>query len=136
MGHLNHLDVAIIVASLLMVVVLGLYVSRRHDNTARGYFLAGRKMPWWLIGPSFVATGISSEQMVGTVGMTYQHGMGIANWELFALPSYTLVMVLFIPMYLANRITTVPEYFAKRFGACAGTSTPGCFWWSTSLSTW
>ncbi len=116
MGHLNNLDVAIIVASLAMVVALGLYVSRRHDHTARGYFLAGRNMPWWLIGPSFVATGISSEQLVGTVGMTYQHGMGIANWELFALPSYTLVMVLFIPMYLANRITTVPEYFGKRFG--------------------
>jgi SSS family solute:Na+ symporter len=119
-GPLNNLDIAIIVGSLVLVVVLGLYVSPRQDDTARGYFLAGRKMPWWLIGPSFVATGISSEQMVGTVGMTYQQGMGIANWELFALPSYTLVMLLFIPAYLANRITTVPEYFSKRFGPLCG----------------
>src|SRR5512144_2256998 len=103
-------DVVIICASLALVVAVGLYVSRRRDDTAGGYFLAGRRMPWWLIGPSFVATGISSEQIVGTIGMTYQHGMGISNWELFALPSYTLVMVLFIPMYLANRVKTVPEY--------------------------
>jgi SSS family solute:Na+ symporter len=115
-NHLSTPDIVIIIASLALVVMVGLAVSRRRDGTAGGYFLAGRKMPWWLIGPSFVATGISSEQMVGTIGMVYEHGMGIANWELFALPTYTIVMILFIPMYLANRINTVPEYFGRRFG--------------------
>ena len=78
-------------------------------------------MPWWLIGTAFVATGISSEQMIGTVGSTYQWGMGIANWEWFGLPGYTLVLVIFIPIYLKNKVTTVPGFLADRFGPACGT---------------
>ena len=78
-------------------------------------------MPWWLIGTAFVATGISSEQMIGTVGITYEHGMGIANWEWFGLPCYALVLTVFIPVYMKNRVTTVPQFLADRFGPACGT---------------
>ena len=79
-------------------------------------------MPWWLIGTAFVATGISSEQMIGTVGITYDYGMGIANWEWFGLPCYALVLTLFIPVYLKNKVTTVPGFLADRFGPAVGTA--------------
>ena len=79
-------------------------------------------MPWWLIGTAFVATGISSEQMIGTVGITYDYGMGIANWEWFGLPAYTLVLLFFIPIYLRNKVTTVPGFLADRFGPAVGTA--------------
>jgi SSS family solute:Na+ symporter len=79
-------------------------------------------MPWWLIGTAFVATGISSEQMIGTVGATYKYGMGIANWEWFGLPGYTLVLLFFIPIYLRNKVTTVPGFLADRFGPAVGTA--------------
>ena len=103
-GILNTADIIIIIASLILVVVVGIVSGRKRDDTAGGYFLAGRKMPWWVIGCSFVATGISSEQIVGTVGITYQHGMGIANWEWFALPAYSLVLVIFIPIILRTKL--------------------------------
>ena len=77
-------------------------------------------MPWWLIGAAFVSTSVSSEQIVGTVGAAYQHGLGIANWEWWCLPTYVLVMVFFIPLYLTNRITTVPELLTRRFGRACG----------------
>ena len=79
-------------------------------------------MPWWLIGTAFVATGISSEQMIGTVGVTYKYGMGIANWEWFGLPGYALVLVFFIPIYLRNKVATVPGFLADRFGPAVGTA--------------
>jgi SSS family solute:Na+ symporter len=79
-------------------------------------------MPWWLIGTAFVATGISSEQMIGTVGVTYDYGMGIANWEWFGLPAYTLVLLFFIPIYLKNKVTTIPGFLADRFGPAVGTA--------------
>jgi len=117
---LNAADIAIIVGSLLLVMVVGLWASRRQDKTARGYFLASGRLPWWLIGASFVATSVSSEQIVGTIGAAYQHGMGIVNWEWFAIPTYTLLIVFFIPIYLKNRITTVPEFLSKRYGPLCG----------------
>ena len=100
---------------------MGVFAGRKKGDTAHGYFLGGNRMPWWLIGTAFVATGISSEQMIGTVGAAYQHGMGIANWEWFGLPCYALVLTVFIPIYLKNKVTTVPGFLADRFGPACGT---------------
>lgn len=112
---LHAIDVVIIVASVVLVVGVGLWASRHQDKTAKGYFLASGKMRWWIIGAAFVSTSVSSEQIVGTVGATYEHGMGIANWEWFGL-AYVPLILFFIPIYLKNQITTVPEFFGRRFG--------------------
>ena len=118
---LNAIDLVIILASMLFVISVGVFAGRKRADTAHGYFLGGNRMPWWLIGTAFVATGISSEQMIGTVGAAYQHGMGIANWEWFGLPCYAIVLTLFIPIYLKNKVTTVPGFLADRFGPACGT---------------
>jgi len=113
---LNRADITILLVSLALTVFIGLWASRRQADNTRGYFLASNKLPWWLIGPSIVSTSVSSEQIVGTVGACYANGMAVANWEWFTLPLYTLVMVFFIPVYLRNRVVTVSDYFARRFG--------------------
>ena len=118
---LTTLDVVIILASMALVIGVGVFGGRKRADTAQGYFLGGNRMPWWLIGTAFVATGISSEQMIGTVGVTYKYGMGIANWEWFGLPGYALVLVFFIPIYLKNKVATVPGFLADRFGPACGT---------------
>ena len=128
---LSSVDVVIILASMALVVGVGIFAGRRKAETAHGYFLGGNRMPWWLIGTAFVATGISSEQMIGTVGITYEHGMGIANWEWFGLPCYALVLTVFIPVYLKNRVTTVPQFLADRFGPACGAIIRACCWPST-----
>ncbi len=120
LGLLNELDVAIIIASLILVVSVGLWAGRRQEKSARGYFLASGKLPWYLIGAAFVSTSVSSEQIVGTVGATYRYGLGIANWELWCLPVYLLTLVFFIPVYLKNRVVTVPELLSRRFGPRCG----------------
>lgn len=117
---LSIADIAIIVGSILVVVIVGFLASRNQDRTARGYFLASGRLPWWIIGSAFVSTSVSSEQIVGTVGAAYEHGMGIANWEWCCLPVYSLLMVFFIPVYLKNRVTTVSEFLGRRYGSlCA-----------------
>lgn len=117
---LSTIDVVIISAAILGVVFIGLWASRKVEKTSNSYFLASGKMPWWLIGAAFVSTSVSSEQIVGTVGVAYENGMGVANWEWFALPIYSLSIVFFIPIYLRNRIMTVPEIFRRRFGPLCG----------------
>jgi SSS family solute:Na+ symporter len=117
---LSPLDVGIIVVSIVAVVAVGLWAARNQEKTAHGYFLASGRLPWFIIGAAFVSTSVSSEQIVGTVGATYKYGMGIANWEWWLVPVYGLLTVVFVPIWLRNRITTVPEFLARRFGpVCA-----------------
>ena len=118
---LNWVDIVIILFSLVVVVAVGLWAASKQDRDARGYFLASGSMPWYIIGTAIVSTSVSSEQIVGTVGTAYKYGMGVTNWEWFTLPTYTLTLVFFIPMYLRNRIMTVPEFLNRRFGPLCGT---------------
>jgi SSS family solute:Na+ symporter len=116
MFALTSLDISIIAASLAATVFVGWWTGRKKADSAQGYFLASGKMPWWIIGSAFVSTSVSSEQIVGTVSMAYQHGMGIANWEWFTLPMYAPLILFFIPVYLKNRVTTVPDFLRRRYG--------------------
>lgn len=114
---LSTIDVIIIIGSLVAVVIIGLVVGRRQGESARSYFLASGNLRWWLVGMGFVATSVSSEQIVGTVGAAFgAGGMGIANWEWCYLPVYTLVIIFFVPLYLKNRVMTLPSLLSKRFG--------------------
>jgi solute:Na+ symporter, SSS family len=117
---LTLVDVIIVAAETLLVVIIGLVTARKTERTTEGYFLASGKMPWWLIGAAFVSTSVSSEQIVGTTGATYKGGLAIANWEWWALPTYLLLVVFFIPLFLRNRIMTVPELLNRRFGPVCG----------------
>lgn len=118
--QLSTLDILIIVAETAFVVIIGLLAARKVERTTEGYFLASGTMPWWLIGAAFVSTSVSSEQIVGTVGAVYKGGLAIANWEWWCLPTYIFVLVFFIPLYMRNRIMTVPELLNRRFGPACG----------------
>lgn len=118
--QLSALDVAVIIGSVLLVVIVGVLAGRKQGKKAEDYFLASGRLRWWIIGAAFVSTSVSSEQIVGTVGAAYQNGLSIANWEVFSLPCYTLLMVFFIPVYLKNKITTMPELLTRRFGPACG----------------
>src|SRR5688500_1895071 len=113
---MNAIDLLIVVLSLAIVLAVGLWASRRRDQSAEAYFLASGRLPWWIIGSAFVSTSVSSEQIVGTTGAAYRHGMVIANWEWWTLPTYALLIVLFIPLYLRNRVTTVADFLDRRYG--------------------
>jgi len=118
--QLSVTDLAIIAVSLVLAIAVGLWAGRNQDKTAKGYFLASKRLPWYIIGSAFVSTSVSSEQIVGTVGAAYEHGMGIANWEWFTVPHYLIFILFFIPMYLRNNITTIPDFLTRRYGPLCG----------------
>ena len=66
--QLGAIDLTIIAVSLVLAIGVGLWVGRNQDKTAKGYFLASKRLPWYIIGSAFVSTSVSSEQIVGTVG--------------------------------------------------------------------
>lgn len=104
-----------------VVLIIGFAVARREEPTVQEYFRAGNRLPWYAIGASIIAAGVSSEQFVGEVGYAYKLGMPVMNWEWMVFPALSILLVIFIPLYVRNRITTMPEYLERRYGPHART---------------
>ncbi|WP_419942090.1 sodium:solute symporter family transporter [Candidatus Palauibacter sp.] len=111
---LQPIDVAAFAGFLLLVVGVSLYASR-GSKSAAGYFLAGRNLPWWLIGFSLIASNISTEHFVGMAGRGYDLGLAIASYEWMAAVTLVLVGLFFPPRFLAAGIYTIPEYLEFRY---------------------
>ncbi len=91
---------------------------KTHDDrqdTATGYFLAGRSLVWPVIGGSLLLTNLSTEQLVGINGGGYQHGMLLMTWEVWSSLSIVAMALIFLPVYLRSGITTIPEFLEIRF---------------------
>jgi SSS family solute:Na+ symporter len=103
-----------------LVAIVAVVVSRR-EHSAADYFLAGRNLPWALIGISLIASNISTEHFVGMAGSGVDFGLAIASYEWMAAITLVIVARWFLPRFLAGRITTMPEYLEQRFNARART---------------
>ena len=101
---------------LAVLCAVGLYSGRGERGSTADYFLAGRKLPWYVVGGSYVAANVSTEHFIGLVGISYIQGMApaLAQWNTSLVE--ILIVFLFVPFLIKARITTVPEYLAKRFG--------------------
>ena len=119
---LTPFEIGVFVLYLLIIVTVGFVSGRKGKNDTTNFFLAGRKLPWFVIGFSLIASSISSEQFVGEVGWGYKYGMTVCNWEWLVLPAQALLLFFFLPVYLKNRIFTIPQYLTKRFGRLAGST--------------
>jgi solute:Na+ symporter, SSS family len=100
------------------IFALAQWVSRErgeHKKDAQDYFLASRALPWWAIGTSLIAANISAEQIIGMSGSGYVIGLGIASYEWMGALTLIIVGKYFLPIFLKNRIYTMPEFLQKRF---------------------
>ena len=113
--HVHWLDFSLIVTYLVGMVAFGIYYSR-HVNDAHDYFLAGRSLPWWIIGMSIIGSNIGSNDYVGAAGGAYKIGIAQANFEwIGAIPAMILAAFLFIPYYWRAGVYSVPEYLGLRY---------------------
>lgn len=116
---LATLDVVIVLAYLAGIFVLAQWVSREkagHQKSASDYFLASKSLPWWAIGASLIAANISAEQIIGMSGSGYAIGLAIASYEWMAAATLLIVGKFFLPIFLRNRIYTMPQFLEERYG--------------------
>ena len=111
---LHTIDIAFIALYFTFIVVLGLYVSRKHEN-AEDYFLAKRKMIWPVIGLSLIASNISSTTFVGLAGEAYNTGIAVFNYEWMATVVLAFYAIFLLPQVLRSQVFTMPEYLERRF---------------------
>jgi SSS family solute:Na+ symporter len=110
----SALDTIAFVAYFLVVALVAVIAGRRERDAA-DYFLAGRNLPWWVIGISLIASNISTEHFVGMAGSAVDFGLAIASYEWMAAVTLVIVARYFLPKFLAMGITTMPEYLENRF---------------------
>ena len=116
---LATLDVVIVLVYLAGIFALAQWVSREkagHQKSATDYFLASRSLPWWAIGASLIAANISAEQIIGMSGSGYAIGLAIASYEWMAAATLLIVGKFFLPIFLRNRIYTMPQFLEQRYG--------------------
>ena len=125
MNAAAYCDVAVFFGFLIAVVVVGIGMSRQKKGDAESsesYFLAGRGLPWWLIGFSLIAANISTEQFVGMSGNAANYiGLAVASYEWVAALSLVIVAFVFLPRFLKAGVYTIPQFLETRYNKATRT---------------
>jgi solute:Na+ symporter, SSS family len=118
MQALDTKDYIVFFCYFILIVGYGLWIYRRKkkaESSSTDYFLAEGSLTWWAIGASLIASNISAEQFIGMSGSGFKMGLAIATYEWMAALTLVIVAVFFIPVYLKNKIFTMPQYLNQRY---------------------
>jgi solute:Na+ symporter, SSS family len=119
MNSLSTLDMLIFVIYFILVAGYGYWVYSKKKKAAisasHDFFLAEGSLTWWAIGASLIASNISAEQFIGMSGNGYFVGIAVAAYEWIAAIALIIIAVWFIPIYLKNKIYTMPQFLKTRY---------------------
>jgi SSS family solute:Na+ symporter len=113
-------DYIVFFAYFIIIVGYGFWIYNRKkkaQTSSNDYFLAEGSLTWWAIGASLIASNISAEQFIGMSGSGFKMGLAIATYEWMAAATLVIVAVFFMPVYLKNKIFTMPQYLNKRYNS-------------------
>jgi len=112
---ISMVDFIIIVVYIIGIMILGIWAGYRKKISSTQLFLAGRSLPWTVIGPSLFVANISTIHLIGLAADGHRTGLGVGNFEWGA--SFTLIILglVFAPFYFRSKISTLPEYVEKRY---------------------
>ena len=108
-------DYVAFVMYFLVLCGIGWWAGRQEKTSSDDYFRAGRSLPWYVVGSSFIASNISTEHFIGMIGAAFIYGICVAMAEWGNVLSFSLLIWFFIPFLLASRVFTTPEFMEKRF---------------------
>ncbi|XP_031462462.1 sodium/myo-inositol cotransporter 2 [Phasianus colchicus] len=114
---LGPIDITILVLYFVFVLAVGLWsMWKTQRSTVKGYFLAGGQMVWWPVGASLFASNVGSGHFIGLAGSGAASGIAATAYEWNGMFCVLVLAWLFLPIYIAAGVTTMPEYLRKRFG--------------------
>jgi SSS family solute:Na+ symporter len=113
------LDVCIIVVYILAILFIGIYSTRKTKMTGQVFFLAGRSLPWGVVGAALFASNISTIHLIGLTASGYNEGLVWGNFEWMAVFTLILLSLVFAPFYFRSRISTLPEFLERRYSSAS-----------------
>jgi len=118
MQKLQTSDYIVFLVYFVIVSTYGYWIYNRKKKKvtdSKDFFLAEGSLTWWAIGASLIASNISAEQMIGMSGSGFKMGLAISTYEWMAAVTLIIVAVFFIPVYLKNKIYTMPQFLNQRY---------------------
>jgi SSS family solute:Na+ symporter len=115
---LQTYDYLVFVLYFVLIASYGFWIYKRKQTVnanTQDFFLAEGQLTWWAIGASLIASNISAEQFIGMSGNGFRLGLAISAYEWLAAISLVVVAVFFMPVYLKNRIYTMPQFLKTRY---------------------
>lgn len=113
-------DYIVFLCYFILIVGYGIWIynkKKKEETSSKDYFLAEGSLTWWAIGASLIASNISAEQFIGMSGSGFKMGLAIATYEWMAAFTLIIVAIFFIPVYLKNKIFTMPQYLNQRYNS-------------------
>src|SRR6478609_5868441 len=111
-------DYIVILTYFFIVTAYGYWIYQRKKRVrtdTKDFFLAEGSLTWWAIGASLIASNISAEQFIGMSGEGYFVGIAVSAYEWIAAIALIIIAVWFIPIYLKNKIYTMPQFLTRRY---------------------
>lgn len=127
---LHTLDYLVFFVYLVIIGMYGYWIYKKKTNksdTASGFFLAEGSLTFWAIGASLIASNISAEHFIGMSGSGFAIGLAISSYEWMAAAALIVVAIFFLPVYLKNKIYTMPQFLRRRYNPLVAT-TMAVFW--------
>lgn len=115
---LQFSDYLVFIVYFVLVSGYGIWIYRKKKQTSvdtKDFFLAQGSLTWWAIGASLIASNISAEQFIGMSGEGFFVGIAVAAYEWIAAIALIIIAVWFIPIYLKNKIFTMPQFLKTRY---------------------
>ncbi|HMP31728.1 MAG TPA: sodium/solute symporter, partial [Saprospiraceae bacterium] len=124
MNHLQGLDLLVFLLYFVGIAGYGLWIYNRKkigEMNTKDYFLAEGSLTWWAIGASLIASNISAEHFIGMSGSGFAMGLAISSYEWMSAAALILVAVFFIPIFIKNKIFTMPQFLSQRYNNTVAT---------------
>ncbi len=118
MHTLQTADYIVFFVYFIVISLYGYYIYHKKKSTTTSstdFFLAEGSLTWWAIGASLIASNISAEHFIGMSGSGFALGLAISTYEWMAAATLVIVAIFIIPVYLKNRIFTMPQFLATRY---------------------
>ena len=134
MSNFGVINWIVLLVYFVAMMILGTQVGKSNSNT-ESYFLGSRKIPWWAIGLSVMATQCSAVSFIGMPGWGYTSGLQRLTFT-FQFPLVMVIlMTTFVPFFYNTKVVSIYEYLEKRFGSKSRTLMALIFLLSRGLQT-
>ena len=113
--QLENIDWLIISSFFILSLVIGVVVSKKSGKDITEFFLSGRKMPWWLLGISMVATTFSADTPNLVTDIVRTNGVA-GNWVWWAfLLTGMLTVFVYAKLWRRSKVLTDLEFYELRY---------------------
>ncbi len=112
---LHRIDWIIIILTISITIVVGVYSSKKSSKDTSHFFLSGKNMPWWLLGVSMVATTFSADTPNLVTDIVRKNGIsGNWVWWVFMITGFLTVFV-YAKLWRSTKINSDNEFYDIRY---------------------